>query len=73
MRLRAPYRNRFRWGPLPGPGLGQPASDAPPEPGVVAEPGDALMVEALDPAPHGGGVVAEGLGDGGRCEDVRWG
>src|SRR5579875_2853377 len=29
-----------------------------------AEPGGALMVEALDPALHGGGVVAEELGDG---------
>ncbi len=45
-----------------GAGAAQPR---PPRPGAVAEPGDAFMVEALVPAPHGGGVVAEGLGDGG--------
>jgi hypothetical protein len=58
----------------PGPGLGQPASDAlfepgaaqprPPRSGSVAEPRDALVVAALDPAPHGGGAGAEELSDG---------
>jgi len=53
-----------------GAGAAQPR---PPRPGAVAGPGDALAVEAPNPAPHGGGVRAEKLGDGGRCEDVRWG
>ncbi len=42
---------------------GCPAGAAPS--GTVAEPRDALMVEALYPAAHGRGVVVEELGDGG--------
>ena len=44
-----PHRDGFRWGPLPSPGLGQPASDARLEP-RAAQPGPPRAGRSLSPA-----------------------